>query len=70
MLMDPHPSQQDAVLHHAVWRLQQEVTKPKQGLITSCLLSLSASFINLTAFVPMNGSSHIGVFVQWLFLWL
>ena len=26
MLMDPHPSQQHAGLHHAVLRLQQEVT--------------------------------------------
>ena len=29
MLMDPHPSQQHAGLHHAVWQLQQEVTRPK-----------------------------------------
>ena len=27
--MDPHPSQQHADLHHAVWQLQQEVTRPK-----------------------------------------
>ena len=26
MLMDPHPSQEHAGLHHAVWQLQQEVT--------------------------------------------
>ena len=29
MLMDPHPSQQHAGLHHAVWQLQQEVTRLK-----------------------------------------
>ena len=29
MLTDPHPSQQHAGLHHAVWRPQQEVTRPK-----------------------------------------
>ena len=30
LLMDlPPPSQQHAGLHHAVWRLQQEVTRPK-----------------------------------------
>ena len=29
MIMDPHPNQQHAGLHHAVWQLQQEVTKPK-----------------------------------------
>ena len=29
MLMDPHPSQQHAGLQHAVWQLQQEVTKSK-----------------------------------------
>ena len=29
MLMDPHPSQQHAGLHHAVRQLQQEVTRPK-----------------------------------------
>ena len=27
--MDPHPSQQHAGLHHAVWQPQQEVTRPK-----------------------------------------
>ena len=27
--LDPHPSQQHAGLHHAVWQLQQEVTTPK-----------------------------------------
>ena len=32
MLMDPHPSQQHAGLQNAVWWLQQEVTRPKQGL--------------------------------------
>ena len=30
--MDPHTSQQHAGLHHAVWQLQQEVTRPRQGL--------------------------------------
>ena len=29
MLMDPHPSQQHVGLHHAVWQLQQEVTRLK-----------------------------------------
>ena len=28
MLMDPHPTQQHAGLQHAVWQLQQEVTRP------------------------------------------
>ena len=27
--LDPHPSQQRAGLHYAVWWLQQEVTRPK-----------------------------------------
>ena len=27
MLMDPHPSQQHAGLHHAFWQLQQEATR-------------------------------------------
>ena len=29
MLIDPHPSQQHAGLHHAVRQLQREVTRPK-----------------------------------------
>ena len=29
MLMDPHPRKQHAGLHHSVWKLEQEVTRPK-----------------------------------------
>ena len=29
MLMDPYPSQQHAGLHNAVWRPEEEVTRPK-----------------------------------------
>ena len=29
MFMDPHPCQQHASLHHAVWQTQQEATRPK-----------------------------------------
>ena len=32
MLTDPHPSQQHAGLHHTVWQLQEEVTRPSLNL--------------------------------------
>ena len=33
MLMDPHPSQQRAGLHHTVFQLQKEVTRPEPTLL-------------------------------------
>ena len=33
MLMDPHPNQQHAGLHHADSQLQQEVTRPKAEIL-------------------------------------
>ena len=35
MLMDSQPSQQHAGLHHGVWLLQQEVTRPKARFKTT-----------------------------------
>ena len=37
MLIDPHPSQQHAGLHHAVRQLQQEVARPKARFKTTSL---------------------------------
>ena len=60
MIMDPHPSQQRAGLHHTVFQLQKEVTRPEPTLLKKYEVDGGGeSGTNISSNLQLNGYSYM-----------